>query len=269
MPRDLNIIKAVNDYQAMNIAQIETRFFNTPKPAYGRLKKLFDYGYLERHYITQVAKAPAASPIVYTISKLGAEILATNFGYDTNDFNFVTTQISNWKTLQHILAIGDFRAVFERACEGATDMASQWTNEAYFRANPDYVNVSQAKTKNKRKPVFPDGYVILKTPEGTARFFVEVDRGTEPLSQFSSQIEIYQEYIRSGLYQERFKSTSLRILVITTTERRMISLMRATAQVANSDRYWFTHKEIVSKQTVLTHPIWSKITSDEHYSLVE
>ena len=269
MARDRRLLKAVNDCQALQVGHVRTLLFNSASPTYGRLKKLADHGYLERHYITQVAAAPAASPMVFTISKLGAEVLAATYGYDSDDFNFAGRGVLNWKNLQHILATNDVRVATTRACEDTPGFELlEWRNEALFRAQTDYVYITNRNGRRVKKPVYPDGYCVLATPKGQAHCFVEVDRGTEGLSQFGGQISIYQEYMLSGLYQERFQTSSLRILVVTTTVKRMDNLRRATAKAGGKDRYWFSTFAQVTPAAVLSQPIWRKTQGEGWYAFV-
>lgn len=262
-PRDIDIIEAVNACQALTVNQLQTLFWNSPNPAYTRLRQLAESGYLERHYITQVKAAPAASTIVFSLSKLGAEVLAANRGYSADDLHFATKQIRNWQSLQPLLSVNDFRVVLTRACHDHPEIKlKQWLAEIVFRRRPDRIVVNGRKT-----PVYPDGFCIIETPAAKGYMFVEADRGTEGIEQFKSQVNIYQEYIRSGQYEKRFQTKSLRILVVTTSYRRLQSLRKATVAVGGGARYWFTTFDRVTPQTVLTTPIWKKAEGSDDYAL--
>lgn len=266
--RDCLIIKAVNDCRALTTAQVQTLFFTSPSPTYTRLQKLFHHGYLERHFITQVAAAPAASPIVYTVTALGGAVLTANFNYTAEDIHPVTRQVLNWQTLQHLLAVNEARVVLTRACQEQGVTLLTWLDEFTFRAHPDTVWVGSDTGKQSKKPVLPDGYFRLKTLRGEAAFFLEVDRGTEGSPQFKSQIEIYQAYILGGGYQERFKSRSLRILTVTTGVRRLANLSKAVVQVGGADRYWFTTQGQITPAQILTAPIWQVVGREGVYPLI-
>lgn len=262
-PRDVDIIETVNACQALTVSQLQTLFWNSPNPAYTRLRQLAENGYLERHYITQVKAAPAASTLVFSLSKLGAEVLAANRGYTAEDLYFATKQIRNWQTLQPLLAVNNFRVALTRACRDHPEITlKQWLAEIAFRRHPDRIIVNGRKT-----PVYPDGFCILETPAAKGYMFVEADRGTEGIEQFKSQVNIYQEYIRSGLYETRFQTKSLRILVVTTSDRRLQSLRKATVAVGGGARYWFTTFDRVTPQTVLTTPIWTRAEGDSYNAL--
>jgi hypothetical protein len=267
--RDTEIIKAINDCQALLTQQVQTAFFNSATPTYTRLQKLYHHHYLERHFITQVSAAPAASIIIYTIAQLGAAVLAANFGYSTGDFNFATKQVLDWKTLQHLIDHNTFRIAVLRACRDTPIITlTDWLNERYFRADPDYVHVTPARGNPQNKPLFPDGFMILTSPHGKANFFVETDRGTEPLSQVKSQIEIYQEYLTSGRYQQKFQSRAVRVLMITNSQTRINNIKKVISQCGGGSRYWLTNRDQITPETVLSAPIWEVVGKRELQPLI-
>ncbi len=267
--RDCRIIKAVNDCVVLRTDQIQTLEFNSASPAYERLEKLYHYEYLDRNFITQVAAAPAASKIVYSITPLSASVLAATFGYTVTEINYPGRAISNWKTLQPILAVNDFRVHLMRAVrELAGFKLTRWIPEKDFRAHPDFVYIKDPKGKTKKSPLYPDGYVILKTPLGEVRFFVEIDSGTEGLEQFRSQIKIHQEYMLSGQYQERFKTDILRVVIVTNSDKRLQDLRKAIVQVGGGARYWLTTASRATWEALFSAPIWYKLTDNEPHPFI-
>jgi hypothetical protein len=267
-PRDCEIIRAVNDCRALQTRHIETLFFTSPKPAYKRLQKLYHHEYLDRQFITQVTRAPAASPIVYTITKLGASVLATAYGYTEDQFRFSSRSVTQWETLQHILAIADVWAAIVRASSESNIAVVEWRDELIFRSNPDTVWVKSVSGRQTKKPVLPDGYFHLKTPKGETRLFLEVDRGIEGLQQIKDQIQVYQEYMVSGGYQERFQAKSLRILIVTTGKKRRDNIRKAIASVGGGERYWVTTFEQMTSTDIFTAPIWYRPADSEGISFL-
>lgn len=268
--RDREIIKAVNTCRVLETRHIQDLFFGSPKPCYGRLKKLYENGFLERHYLTKIAAAPAASTLLYSLTKLGAEVLAATYAYTSEDLHFASKTLLNPEKLPHTMAINDFWVAVNKATHGQEGVrVVEWIDELTFRADPDYVYVKGAGGRRKRKPLLPDGYLVLRTPQGTARFFVELDRGTEGLTQFRSQIEVYTEYMVSGRYQQRFKSTSLRILVVSTsTQRRLDNLKKAVEQAGGGERYLFGCFKPPYPPALLNAPLWQKLGSRQLYGLL-
>lgn len=265
---DAQILKAVNDCRVLLTRQVEMMFYSSPTTCYKRLAKLFHHGYLERHFITQVAKAPAASPIVYTITKLAASVLAATYQYTPDQFRYASKSLLAWDTLQHILAINDCYSAVYRACQEHKVSLMEWRDELSFRANPDTVWITNSRGTQSKKSVLPDGYFHIKAPQGNARFFLEADLGTEGTTQVKSQIEVYQEYILSGAYEARFQAKSLRILVVTVSDQHLATLKRSIAEVGGGERYWLTTFEKLSPQDVLTAPIWQKAREEGQHSLL-
>lgn len=266
--RDAEILKAINDCRALLTRQVEQMFYSSPTTCYKRLAKLYHHEYLERHFITQVARAPAASPIVYTITKLAASVLAATYQYTPDQFRYATKSLLAWDTLQHILAINDVYAATYRACHDMSVLLIDWRDELSFRASPDTVWITNSRGTQSKKPVLPDGYFHIRAPQGNARFFLEADLGTEGTTQFKSQVQVYQEYILSGAYEARFQAKSLRILVVTVSEQHLATLRRAIAEVGGGERYWLTTFDKVSPQTILTAPVWQKVGEEGSYALL-
>lgn len=256
-------MRAINDCQALTIQQLMTLFWNSPNPAYTRLRQLVKYGYLEKCYITQIRAAPAASPMVLTLTRQGAAVLAETFGYDTEDFNFASRQIENWKTFQPIRATNDIRVALMRACwEDEHFTLVEWRNEARFRSKPRHVYI-----EGKKKPVYPDGYCLVRQGRRMTYNFVEADNGTEGLKQFMGQMAVYQAYVDAGLYQEDFGTRFWRVLVVTTGDKRLENLRRKVIQVGGGGRnYLFTTYDRISPQTILSAPIWRMTRGDEMYT---
>lgn len=259
------MLKAINDCRILHTRHLELLFFTSPKPAYKRLAKLFHHEYLERLFITQVARAPASSPIVYAITKLGAAVLVDRYGYTPEQFRFPTRAVSDPEKIQHILLVADVWSAMMKACIDTGIQVVEWRDELVFRSSPDMVKVEQ---RGKPKPVLPDGYFHLDTPRGQTRMFLEVDSGVEGLQQVKSQMQVYQQYIASGAYEAQFKAKSLRVLIVTKSNQRIQSLARVIAEVGGEDRYWLTTFEEATADQMLTAPIWVKVGSNDKAALI-
>lgn len=91
-------------------------------------------------------------------------------------------------------------------------------------------------------PVQPDGYgeyLMLMYFESLFTFFVEVDRGTERGEAIESKIDRYIGYANSGLYERQFAAPFFRVLLITTSPRRLEGLLAMIG--AKTDKiFWVT-----------------------------
>ncbi len=84
---------------------------------------------------------------------------------------------------------------------------------------------------------------------------------------WARKVSAYLEYYRSGKYQQRYKTKGLRILTVTTGEKRLANLKAAAERVGGRARFWFTTLEQVRTSDVLTDPIWRLGGSNEHHTL--
>jgi hypothetical protein len=170
------------------------------------------------------------------------------------------------------LKINDVRVSITLACRANNWELEEWRDESEFRRNPDHVTISDSRGKRFNKPVLPDGYFRLgnlpRGATGRAHFMLEVDRATEPHHKVKPQILVYQAYTTSGQFQERYNAKSLRILIVTTTHRRLENLKAVVKSVGGDRKYWFTTFDKITPDTVLIAPIWQQIESKELVPLV-
>ncbi len=259
--RDCDILKLVNECRILRNSHIEALFFQSRSTAQFRLARLFHHEFLERHFLSVVSGGPASSPALYSLGKRGAHILITRLGYDRSHIHLVKNDAIGWHVLEHVLMINDVRVAIMQACRRQGITLMEWREENSFRAEPDYVEIKDKRNRTHKKPVLPDGYFCLDTPKGKARFFLELDRGTEVLSKVIPQLEVYEAYTASGQYQDRFHAKSLRILIVTTTPKRLENLKAVARKVEGDRKYWFTTFEQITPESVLTAPIWQQLDS--------
>ncbi len=266
--RDCRIIQAVNDHRALLFDQIEALFGMSRSTAQYRLARLFHHEYLDRTFISTASRAPASNPAVYTVGKRGLRVLIDRFGYDRSQLRRPKRALLSWQLLEHLLKVNDVRIIVTQAAALSGITVETWWDETTFRAHPDYVTLTNKREQEQRKPVLPDGYFCLSTSRGKARFFLEVDLGTETLSKFAPQIKVYERYVASGQYQTRFSAKSLRVLVVTTTRKRLNSLMRVTERVGGDRKYCFATIDHITKESVLTASIWKRLGNTDLSALI-
>lgn len=266
--RDCEIIRLINDCRALTGGQLETLFFNSRSTAQYRLSRLFQHEYVNRQFLSSVAGSPASSPAIYSLGKRGVQVLIDTFHYEREEVRLPKTMFA-WQFMEHLLKINLVRVAVMLACRARGWSLESWLDERSFRARPDYVTLTDKRGKAHKKPVLPDGYFCLAVPKGMARFFLEVDRGTEPHSKFRPQVMVYEAYTKSGQYQARFQAKSLRILIVTTSPRRLANLKAVTKKAGGDRKYWFTTSAQVEAQTILTAPIWQTLESSELLSLID
>jgi hypothetical protein len=265
--RDREVIRAVNDHRALTQEQIQALFFTSRSTAQFRLQRLYQNEFLNRQFLSVVSGGPASSPAIYTLDKRGVQVVIETFGYSLKQLRLPKGKFS-WQFVEHLLKINDVRVAVALAARANGFTLEEWRDETVFRAAPEYVTLSDKRGNPVKKPVLPDGYFCLATPRGRARFFLEVDRGTEELSKFTPQVRVYNTYTESGQYQAAFQAKSLRILIVTSSERRLRTLKAAVVAAGGDRKYWFTTFQAITAEQVLTHPIWQTVEGEGHHALI-
>ena len=262
-PRDIDVIKAVAAYRALDREQIQALFFPSRNTANRRLVRLFQHGYLWRR-ILPMEYGQGDRPAVYVLDAKGVELIGDQqWTKKKREAGFLF--------LDHLLRINDVRIAFTLGARDHAVTVSEWLDEGTLKSPQmrDYVEVSRERASGKRKvAVIPDGYFILDLGDKRAHFFLEVDRGTIANKRWKTRVKAYQEYTKSGLYQKRYKTRSLRILTATTGVKRLANLKKTTEAAGGKDMFWFTTLDQATPDQVLTGSIWQTAGREGFSSLL-
>ncbi len=269
--RDKHIVKAVFDYRVLRQDQIQRLFFGenpgAKAAAQRRLVKLYDYGFLERFFLP-TRGGLMSSPVLYGLDRRGAELLRAEFGYDDLRWYPTSKELKD-DFLEHTLAIADFRVAVTVACKILGYELLTWKGEAALKADYDRVKVRTEKGYSRSVSVIPDGYFAVNTPLGKTHFFLELDRGTMTTKRFQGKVAAYVAYYRSGEYQLRYGTQSLRILTITLGEGRLANLKRVTERVRDTDWFWFGVLSQLDAERVLSAPVWQVAGQSGYSALIK
>ena len=123
--------------------------------------------------------------------------------------------------------------------------------------------------REQRVALIADGYFILRHVGRRAHFFIEVDRSTVSNKRWMQKVRAYMAYYRSGQYQARYQTRSLRVLTVTTSQKRLANLKAATEQTGAGPMFWFTTFDLVNTENVLSTPIWQVAGGQGNYALIE
>lgn len=170
--------------------------------------------------------------------------------------------------LEHTTAINDFRIRITIAAQAAGYELLKWFTEADLKADYDRVSIRGTSGKMQSVSLIPDSYFVLKTPQGYAHFFVEVDRGTETSGRFKTKVLAYMAYLHSGAYEKRYGSKSMRVVTITKGSKRLENLMQATKSVGGKRRFWFAVQTELTTDTILAAPVWRVAGQEECEPLI-
>jgi hypothetical protein len=253
--RDMQIIEAVYQYRLLRQDQLHTLFFGASKAAsQRRLALLYHHGFLDRTFLS-VRASYLLSPAIYLIDKRGIELLRGELGYEIARWQSEDKRIGQ-QFLEHTLAVNDVRVAITLAARQLGYELLTWKSEAELKVDFDRVPLKDAFGKKQAVSLIPDGYFVLDTPLGKAHFFLELDRGTMTTKRFAAKIAAYTTYYRSGAYEQRYKTRSLRVLTVTLSEGRLVHLKKAAETVGADARFWFATHAQVTVQQVLSRSIW-------------
>ncbi len=282
--RDVAIIQAVYEYRVLSTYQVEALLFQPDhgqdhptksSRCWARLKVLSDNGYL-----TRVERAPltggGSTPYLYQLGNRSAELLASlqPDSVDPIDWHPRYNQLKPG-SLTHLLANNDIRVAVTLAAEPPFQLAT-WLSERQLmeRHRSDRFPLPSANGKTMQAAVEPDGYFLLQHGNYPYHCFVECDLGTVAGLRTSGRerdwrgkIRRYLGYYRSGLYAKRYGTHGMRVLTVTTSEKRLANLKAVTEAVGGKARFWFTTFAQLHPQTVLSGPIWQVAGRDGLHSL--
>ncbi len=115
-------------------------------------------------------------------------------------------------------------------------------------------------------PLIPDGYFEIGSQQGFRPVFLEVDLGTEAVPVIAKKASLYLQLASSGEFSQAFGRSQFRVLVITTSERRLQNL-RATIAKLTDKIFWFATLDTVSPESFWS-AAWLRPSGDQLQSLL-
>lgn len=282
--RDKQIVEAVYDYEALTPQQISDLFFapvqtvQTPPPSsrcLHRLKLLYQYGFLEREERPQLLTLGRRA-FDYRLTARGAELVALMRGITVEELGWSKSKPVSPLFLDHLITGNEVRVQIVRAAARHGYTIETWLDEKTLkRQQTDTVMLTSPSGRKQKAAVVPDGYFHLHTPTDHYHQFLEVDLRTVTgrsetweRRTWARKVQAYLAYYRSGRYQERYHTKSLRILTVTTGAKRLANLKEITEGEGGEARFWFTTLEQVRDADVLTDSIWQMAGREDVRSLV-
>lgn len=283
--RDAGILMAVYQYRALTTPQIERLFFSTATPTEQptkpntrcqyRLQMLYQHDYLLRDEQPQ-RLTEGRKPFVYWLAKRGAAVVEELLDGEELDWSPREHRISSL-FLEHLLATNDVRVAITMATPKHNFSIATWLDDRSLKRQHmnDIVTLHGPQGRTQKAAVVPDGYFVLDTDQYLYHHFLEIDMSTTTgvaskwgRRDWARKVSAYLEYYRSGKYQERYKTQGLRILTVTTGEKRLANLKAATEKAGGKARFWFTTFEQIRKGDGLTDPIWQKAGEEGDHTLL-
>jgi len=114
--------------------------------------------------------------------------------------------------------------------------------------------------------LIPDGYFELDTRDGIRPMFLEVDLGTETIRIWRKKIEGYLRFAISGDFIALFQHSQFRVLVVTTSERRLNQIRSAVAR-STAKIFWFSTFQFINRDGFWS-PIWWRPQGNQKHTLL-
>lgn len=293
--RDAAILQALHTYDGVLARrQIKALFWEgaSPKTMERRLTLLYHNGFINMPSLEDRRIYPIPEPIVW-LGWRGILHIANQLEVEVDDplssnenqlrrlekklrqLGIHWQREPRWSQLGHDVAVNDFRMMIEKAVSYWPSLElEQWIPESDFLSNMDVIAL-----KNRSKGVRPDGFFVLldnmhliNNSPAKARFLLEFDNGTHPMTRFGRDKAIPgMAYIRSKAYRERFGFNSGRWLVVCKSEIRMQHLKECTEKVlgSNASYFFFTYMDNINFKSVFSQPVWYCGGSKEPMQLIQ
>ena len=278
-PRDLEVIYSVYTHRVLTTEQIQALHFSSPALCRSRLRRMFQHGFLWRTDLpTKLSEG--RRPLVYFLDEKGAEFLLEHYDLEPEDLDWDPEHntVSD-PFIEHLIKTNEVRVALEVAATRNAITIEKWLDDKTLKSKQqkDYVALSGPQGGAQRTAIVPDGYFYFKLDERKySHNFLEVDRATvvgmysqSGRRDWARKVRAYLAYHQQGLYQKRYGTKSMRVLTITTREKRLQNLKAITEQAGGRGRFWFTTFEQVIPEKVFTDFIWHKAGSKQLHSLTK
>lgn len=207
--RDHELLVSLLKYRYLSTSQVQRLHFPSEQTATRRLRLLETAGFIATF------KSIASVDRLASLARRGAEVVAERLAVPIGELRWDAKrkQPKDYLFLKHFLAAADFRIVLTQACAAHPDLR-------LLGFIPDHVSdgaaggdlkkhvrdvTTDAMDPGQKISHAPDAVFALQRGESSALFFLEIDRGTEVLSNpdrgVLKTVRFYLSSLVSGGYQ--------------------------------------------------------------------
>ncbi|SYZ73724.1 hypothetical protein TRIP_C50005 [Candidatus Zixiibacteriota bacterium] len=278
--RDSALLVDLYKHRFLTISQLQRLHFPSMQTAYRRLRLLKEVGLAASFMVANISES------IFTVDRKGLEAVAAALGTEVSDLRLtdIKSKPRDHFFMRHFLAINDFRIILKQACNREKvrllgfipDYQGERTER---RGIAKYIRdvVCDITTERDQVSHTPDGVFALEKEGRTALFFLEIDRGTEIVSDNTKgvlkSLRFYTNYLIEGGYQRYAKDFRIgtlkgfRALYLTTSKTRLINIRKAAfgLQVPQKAKHfiWLAlFQDITSGNLFL--PVWRSIDPDDN-----
>ncbi|MGA2268780.1 MAG: replication-relaxation family protein [Bryobacteraceae bacterium] len=219
--------------------------FGSNTRANTRLLKLTRAGLLNRFFVGTVGGGRKA---IYTLSPKGGAVIGSEF-----------RPIS--RRHGHTL-VGDLFVAHQMQINGIY---------AALKFRPLPTGLRFVRWASAQRPIggspglVPDGYFEIQTPAGIRAHFLEVDLGHQAMKVWERRVRAYLQLAVSGEFARIFRQQRFRVLVATTSQRRLASI-RVTIAKQTDKLFWLSDLPTINRDG-LCAPIWLRPRGDQAVAL--
>jgi hypothetical protein len=276
--RDTEILVDVYKHRYLSVSQIQRLHFPSLQTTYRRLRVLIELKCVEGFL------APHIPERIFYLASPGAEIVASALGVEAADLKWKENSRApkDYYFLRHFLQVNDFRILLTKSCPKQGVELVGFIPE-YFGKKTDagglvkYIRdvVCDINGQNEGVSHTPDAVFALRKEAQPALFLLEIDRGTEIVSNpekgVLKAVKFYVNYLLQGNFQRysqdfgcsQFKG--FRALIVTTADARAQNIRQAATDLAVSEKakkfIWLTTYGRLDAHGVFA-PIWQ--SADAH-----
>jgi hypothetical protein len=183
--RDRALLRLVGEHRVLTSYQLAQVYFNSLDRAEHRLRELTQARVLAR-FRPHTRHGEGSAPFHYLLGPLGAAVLAAEQGVDARQVGYRADKalaIAHSQRLAHLVGVnGFFTALVTSARQprpGRAALAVWW---------------SERRCADRwGRLVRPDGYSRWRQGDREVDFFLEYDRGTEPLERLTAKLAAYRD----------------------------------------------------------------------------
>jgi hypothetical protein len=224
---DDRFLQAIYRYHMLKPEQLTRRYYSRGSLTFvkARLKQLTDNGYLQAN---EQPTTRGRSPYYYTLAGKGIKYLK-EVGFEVNHYYRPSRKAEYLPFLLHTFFVNDVLIAAELLVEDVPKLTlPEMQHELVLKQDPCRVPVERERsgrdgnTLAKHISIVPDGWLDFRydrgpgTQERRMCIWLEVDRGTVGMKDFKEKAAAILAFYKSGAYQNRFGTNSLRVAFATT-----------------------------------------------------
>lgn len=278
--RDCDLLVDLYKHRYLSISQIMRLYFPSLQTAYRRMRALKAQGLVSSFTVGNIDES------IFMVASKGLNVVASTLGVERDDlkWNEAPSKPKDYYFMRHFLQINNFRIALRAACRKNDIKLLGFIPDYYGERNETgnvqkYIKDVVLDMPTSKEPVShaPDGVFALENKGKAALMFLEMDRGTEVISDPTvgvlKALRFYSAYLLDGKYQRFAKDFGLesfkgfRVLMVTTTDERIQKIRSACDSLNVPDKakqfLWLAAAENLSSRTLFTK-VWRSADSRDN-----